>query len=419
MDVVTQMEFSPDEKLLTIGDDKGKIIIWEYIQNRNLIEFHDHKQQITLISYHPRLWYLITGSVDRILKIYDLESIQSENSQKKEISNHQIKLCSTPTHLVFHENDKHFYLSLNDQLRVYDWPTLNNIETLIIPWKSLSDMIYVSNQLISVTHSLGNFTIFVVDLLTIENSTNISSSFINENKRIIDKSSKRNDITLTLNELNIEDSNENAEKISDDEIDNRTNEIHNFNQYYHAISNKEKFIPKRKWKRRKIFYEISDESSDDFYSADELTDEKSKKIYSFDNCLSINRRTIHEINFFKSKTTIDRLPSPATSELKKSTEEIKTDKIIDFDPKDLERGRFMLSSRQVLKKFFEKRLEICNEIESITKNSQSSMELINYLSSTRDVLIIQRVLNSYRNEKNIWSISTALATVPYVVPLLE
>ncbi|KAI3385198.1 hypothetical protein SNEBB_006830, partial [Seison nebaliae] len=355
MDVVTQMEFSPDEKLLTIGDDKGKIIIWEYIQNRNLIEFHDHKQQITLISYHPRLWYLITGSVDRILKIYDLESIQSENSQKKEISNHQIKLCSTPTHLVFHENDKHFYLSLNDQLRVYDWPTLNNIETLIIPWKSLSDMIYVSNQLISVTHSLGNFTIFVVDLLTIENSTNISSSFINENKRIIDKSSKRNDITLTLNELNIEDSNENAEKISDDEIDNRTNEIHNFNQYYHAISNK----------------------------------------------------------------TIDRLPSPATSELKKSTEEIKTDKIIDFDPKDLERGRFMLSSRQVLKKFFEKRLEICNEIESITKNSQSSMELINYLSSTRDVLIIQRVLNSYRNEKNIWSISTALATVPYVVPLLE
>ncbi|KAI3381581.1 hypothetical protein SNEBB_004548, partial [Seison nebaliae] len=26
MDVVTQMEFSPDEKLLTIGDDKGKII---------------------------------------------------------------------------------------------------------------------------------------------------------------------------------------------------------------------------------------------------------------------------------------------------------------------------------------------------------------------------------------------------------
>lgn len=70
------VEFSPDGKLLVVGDEKGIVRVWNIAQNKVVYEFTAHKGRVSDIEFNKSGSLMATASLDRTIQMWVMSKLE-------------------------------------------------------------------------------------------------------------------------------------------------------------------------------------------------------------------------------------------------------------------------------------------------------------------------------------------------------
>ena len=70
---ITMLSFSPDDKYIVSGSEDGEIIIWDPMKGELLNTLKGHSRGITVITFNKNSTLLASGSEDNTIKIWDVK----------------------------------------------------------------------------------------------------------------------------------------------------------------------------------------------------------------------------------------------------------------------------------------------------------------------------------------------------------
>lgn len=131
--------------------------LWDLRAGRQLREFSDHKGPATCVEFHPHEFLLASGSSDRVVHFWDLESFQLVSST--ESSN-----ASPVRSIFFSHGGECLFAGCQDSLKVYGWEPSRTFDTVPVGWGKIQDIAIAHNQLIGAGFHASNVVLYVCDL---------------------------------------------------------------------------------------------------------------------------------------------------------------------------------------------------------------------------------------------------------------
>ena len=97
-----------------------------------LKDFSDHQGPVTTMDFHPNEYFFCTGSNDRTVKLFDVESFQRAGSSDFESSSIRA--------VGFHPDGSKVINATQDALKVFSMDPFAVTDVIDVPWKGLMDM---------------------------------------------------------------------------------------------------------------------------------------------------------------------------------------------------------------------------------------------------------------------------------------
>ena len=106
--------------------------IWDLSAGKLLRELELHEGPITTLDFHPNEFLLASGSQDRTVKFWDLETFDPVSSADPEATR-ILGGCFSP--------DGRVYLgATQDGMRVWEWEPVRSLDYVDVNWGNLVDM---------------------------------------------------------------------------------------------------------------------------------------------------------------------------------------------------------------------------------------------------------------------------------------
>lgn len=121
-----------------------------------LAELKDHEAAITDVAFHPNEFLLSTSSADGTVKFWDLETFQQVSTTVND--------AGAILRIAYHPEGKVLFAAARDVLKVFQWEPTRTLDSLVMSWGKVKDMVVAGSQLIAGASSLTNVSVFVVDL---------------------------------------------------------------------------------------------------------------------------------------------------------------------------------------------------------------------------------------------------------------
>jgi WD40 repeat protein len=80
----TTAKFTPDDKNLAVGTDKGDVVFWDYANLRKLAEKKGHAGAVTALEFSPDASLLASGSADGTVVLWDAHTFDKKRILKTE-----------------------------------------------------------------------------------------------------------------------------------------------------------------------------------------------------------------------------------------------------------------------------------------------------------------------------------------------
>ncbi|OXA46792.1 hypothetical protein Fcan01_18512 [Folsomia candida] len=152
---VNSLKFSPDGQWIASGGDDNFVKVWDIRVGKVLTEF-SHHGPVTDVEFHPHEFLLASGSMDRTVKFWELETFSLISSSIPDVPPVR---CIT-----FHPSGACLFSASSECLRVHGWEPPETHDSVSTTWAKIQDIAISHEQLVGVTMSMTNVSIFVVDL---------------------------------------------------------------------------------------------------------------------------------------------------------------------------------------------------------------------------------------------------------------
>ncbi|KAI4872978.1 hypothetical protein NFI96_023666 [Prochilodus magdalenae] len=174
------LAFSPDGKWLASSSDDTTL--WDLTAGKMITEFTAHNSGVNVVQFHPNEYLLASGSADRTVKLWDLERFKMIGSTEGETG---------PVRCVlFNPDGSCLYSGSEDTLRVYGWEPDRCFDVIHVGWGKVSDFAICNSQMIGVSCSQMNVSLYVVDLNRVKKSGSIIQGVIQDDEPLAVATSK-------------------------------------------------------------------------------------------------------------------------------------------------------------------------------------------------------------------------------------
>lgn len=130
--------------------------MWDLRVGRQLKEFTQHKRSATTVEFHPQEFLLASGSSDKTVNFWDLESFKLVSSTEQN---------TTPIRcLNFSGRGECLFAGCQDVLKVYCWEPARTLDTVPIGWGKIRDIAIAQEQLIGASSNGSVVSLYVCDL---------------------------------------------------------------------------------------------------------------------------------------------------------------------------------------------------------------------------------------------------------------
>ncbi|KAM7274571.1 hypothetical protein ACFE04_016437 [Oxalis oulophora] len=130
--------------------------LWDLTAGKLLHEFKSHDGQIQCIDFHPHEFLLATGSADRTVKFWDLETFELIGSTGPETSGVR---C-----LTFNPDGRTLLCGLHESLKVCSWEPIRCHDSVDVGWSKLSDLNVHEGKLLGCSYNQSCVGVWVVDI---------------------------------------------------------------------------------------------------------------------------------------------------------------------------------------------------------------------------------------------------------------
>ncbi|XP_010421149.1 PREDICTED: katanin p80 WD40 repeat-containing subunit B1 homolog isoform X4 [Camelina sativa] len=130
--------------------------VWDLTAGKLLTEFKSHEGQIQSLDFHPHEFLLATGSADRTVKFWDLETFELIGSGGPETAGVR---C-----LSFNPDGKTVLCGLQESLKIFSWEPIRCHDGVDVGWSRLSDMNVHEGKLLGCSYNQSCVGVWVVDL---------------------------------------------------------------------------------------------------------------------------------------------------------------------------------------------------------------------------------------------------------------
>ncbi|MBA0705206.1 hypothetical protein Golax_017414, partial [Gossypium laxum] len=134
--------------------------VWDLTAGKLLHQFKDHEGQIQCLDFHPHEFLLATGSADRTVKFWDLETFELIGSAGPETAGVR---C-----LTFNPDGRTVLCGLHENLKVFSWEPIRCYDGVDVGWSRLSDLNVHEGKLLGCSYNQSCVGVWVVDISRIE-----------------------------------------------------------------------------------------------------------------------------------------------------------------------------------------------------------------------------------------------------------
>lgn len=142
--------------------------MWDLRAGRQLREFSEHRGPATTVEFHPHEFLLASGSADKTVHFWDLESFQLVSSTDQSHSSairwviiniveyslllkffHRLLIFLLFVRcLYFSQGGECLFAGCHDVLKVYGWEPGRTLDSIPTGWGKVQDIAIAQNQLV-------------------------------------------------------------------------------------------------------------------------------------------------------------------------------------------------------------------------------------------------------------------------------
>ncbi|XP_038894612.1 katanin p80 WD40 repeat-containing subunit B1 homolog KTN80.1 isoform X2 [Benincasa hispida] len=123
-------------------------------------DFKFHEGPIRSIDFHPLEFLLATGSADKTVKFWDLETFELIGSTRPEAAGVRA--------ITFHPDGRTLFSGLDESLKVYSWEPVICHDSVDMGWSTLGDLCIHEGKLLSCSSYRNSVGVWVADVALIE-----------------------------------------------------------------------------------------------------------------------------------------------------------------------------------------------------------------------------------------------------------
>ncbi|XP_050935857.1 katanin p80 WD40 repeat-containing subunit B1 homolog KTN80.1-like isoform X3 [Cucumis melo] len=123
-------------------------------------DFKFHEGPIRSIDFHPLEFLLATGSADKTVKFWDLETFELIGSTRPEAAGVRA--------ITFHPDGRTLFSGLDESLKVYSWEPVICHDSVDMGWSTLGDLCIHAGKLLSCSSYRNSVGVWVADVALIE-----------------------------------------------------------------------------------------------------------------------------------------------------------------------------------------------------------------------------------------------------------
>ena len=157
---VNSVQFSPDGQWVASGSDDYTVRLWDLRAGKELTSFSGHSSSVRTVVFHPQEFLLCSGSVDRRVMFWDLECLENVSVAGGSGDSGSGAVRS----LAFNPSGECVFAGVQDSLKVYGWEPGRTLDTVVLNWGKVADIVVTQNQLIGASFQSSDVAVYVVDL---------------------------------------------------------------------------------------------------------------------------------------------------------------------------------------------------------------------------------------------------------------
>ncbi|RYR35964.1 hypothetical protein Ahy_A10g051040 isoform C [Arachis hypogaea] len=171
---ISTIKFTPDGRWVVSGGLDSVVKVWDLTAGKLLNDFKLHEGPIRSIDFHPLEFLLATGnlatlidfwtsesgSADRTVKFWDLETFELIGSARRE--------ATGVRSIAFHPDGRTLFTGHEDGLKVYSWEPVICHDSVDMGWTTLGDLCINDGKLLGCSYYRNSVGVWVADISLIE-----------------------------------------------------------------------------------------------------------------------------------------------------------------------------------------------------------------------------------------------------------